>query len=1005
MERSEFLEQAARIAKRSYGFSVKARMDGLWALEPYIDAAKMESWDVFEYGMRFAVDGAQAQNLQTILSELVAQEPDGYAQRLKQMQKEAVLSILKGESPRVLVYRITAYIDGPFDTLAFCKARPDDDTFKDSGWMPGDSYIFEGSAPKPAGVPDTEKRAFFAEEAVSAISTAVKFNDMARKEGILALEDEHENIDDRFFKFALRMVLDGVDYKTIDEILSIRISVEPEAYVRRLRTIQKEVALRIQAGENTATLLHILMSHIGAEDLEALREKRRDAKPRDDISSYILDSFGCPMDKLTFGFSREMPGAVKRALDFCRRSETYGLWTLENKIDRCKRMERDIFEYGIYLSVINTKHETVEKILSNLIALETDGEELRLKNMQLEAVRHIGDMKKLWHVLTSHLTAAGLEALRKTHPDIFAGVPVFEKPAEADTEPNDGKDKSFAERLAHIVDRAYMFWQKAGESRSAMREVIDESKVARRDILEYGLWLYGPGGVHITRSGAHWSFDSCGNVILSNLIAHEQDGEERRLKTIQKEFVRSMLYDVKGFLSPLMSHVTSQELEALGKMSKIFSDTDDACFYLPVGFEPANTDDESFVHGLSRIVKRAIEADKARREGIVTVDDQKRSRRDVFECGLHLAECEMNDEKIETVLTNMISLERDAQARRLKEAQKKAVMCIHRKLHPIEFLHVMLSGIDNGELAALLEHDREISDLFRYDGAGNADIERERSEGKSLALKPMKGNKFTFADMLALRNSDMQKVLRKTDPQKLATALAGADGEIHKKIFANMSVRAAVMLKDNIRIHDAESADKAGDEIAGMVRKLEDAGEIIIPSELMSAEACMDMVRSDGQLLQCVPQKLVTAELCLEALKSSGEAFEHVPENLKTFELCLEVAKRNIGVKHLPPEFTEEIRKRVFRLEDITDLDDASVAKAFNLLEDNGELAKALKLAGNEVHEKALKNMPESRAAMLREDMEYMGPIRRMDAEDAAGKVCAVFFELEKKGEIKMRQR
>jgi len=213
------------------------------------------------------------------------------------------------------------------------------------------------------------------------------------------------------------------------------------------------------------------------------------------------------------------------------------------------------------------------------------------------------------------------------------------------------------------------------------------------------------------------------------------------------------------------------------------------------------------------------------------------------------------------------------------------------------------------------------------------------------------------------------------------------------------------MLKDNIRIHDAESADKAGDEIAWMVRKLEDAGEIIIPSELMSAEACMDMVRRDGQLLQCVPQKLVTAELCLEALESSGEAFEHVPENLKTFELCLEVAKRNIGVKHLPPEFTEEIRQRVFRLEDITGLDDVSVAKAFNLLEDNGELAKALKLAGNEVREKALKNMPESRAAMLREDMEYMGPIRRMDAEDAAGKVCAVFFELEKKGEIKMRQR
>jgi len=84
-------------------------------------------------------------------------------------------------------------------------------------------------------------------------------------------------------------------------------------------------------------------------------------------------------------------------------------------------------------------------------------------------------------------------------------------------------------------------------------------------------------------------------------------------------------------------------------------------------------------------------------------------------------------------------------------------------------------------------------------------------------------------------------------------------------------------------------------------------------------------------------------------------------------------------------------------LEDIIRLDDACVAKGLQSLGNGRVLALALNLASIEVWEKVRKYMPEREAAKLLTEMKYMGPIRLKDAEDAAGEICAVFHELEKR--------
>jgi flagellar motor switch protein FliG len=67
---------------------------------------------------------------------------------------------------------------------------------------------------------------------------------------------------------------------------------------------------------------------------------------------------------------------------------------------------------------------------------------------------------------------------------------------------------------------------------------------------------------------------------------------------------------------------------------------------------------------------------------------------------------------------------------------------------------------------------------------------------------------------------------------------------------------------------------------------------------------------------------------------------------------------------------------------------------------DSQELAKALKSVDSEVQDKIFKNMSKRAASMLKEDMEYMGPVRLKDVEEAQQKIVSIIRHLEDTGEI-----
>ncbi len=98
-------------------------------------------------------------------------------------------------------------------------------------------------------------------------------------------------------------------------------------------------------------------------------------------------------------------------------------------------------------------------------------------------------------------------------------------------------------------------------------------------------------------------------------------------------------------------------------------------------------------------------------------------------------------------------------------------------------------------------------------------------------------------------------------------------------------------------------------------------------------------------------------------------------------------------------DLAEEIRKRMFVFEDITNLDPVSVQRFIREVE-NSELAVALKGSTEEVKNIIFGNMSKRMAEMLAEDMEFMGPVRVRDVEEAQQKIVNIIRKLEEAGEI-----
>jgi flagellar motor switch protein FliG len=102
-------------------------------------------------------------------------------------------------------------------------------------------------------------------------------------------------------------------------------------------------------------------------------------------------------------------------------------------------------------------------------------------------------------------------------------------------------------------------------------------------------------------------------------------------------------------------------------------------------------------------------------------------------------------------------------------------------------------------------------------------------------------------------------------------------------------------------------------------------------------------------------------------------------------------------------ELADHVRKLMFVFEDLLLLDDRSIQQVLKEVETR-DVAMALKGANDDVRSHIFANMSQRAGQMLREDMEFMGPVRRRTIEEAQGRIVGVVRRLEEAGKIAIQR-
>ena len=183
----------------------------------------------------------------------------------------------------------------------------------------------------------------------------------------------------------------------------------------------------------------------------------------------------------------------------------------------------------------------------------------------------------------------------------------------------------------------------------------------------------------------------------------------------------------------------------------------------------------------------------------------------------------------------------------------------------------------------------------------------------------------------------------------------------------------------------------------------EQAGQILseLPEELQADVArriaTMDSTSPDiiNQIEQ-VLEKNISSSITEDYTQTGG--IESVVEVLNSVDRSTE---RTIldTLEIQDPELADEIKKRMFVFEDIVILDNRAIQRVIREV-DNDDLQLALKIASEEVQDIIFKNMSQRMAETFKEEMEYMGPVRLRDVDEAQMRIVATIRRLEDIGEI-----
>jgi flagellar motor switch protein FliG len=172
-----------------------------------------------------------------------------------------------------------------------------------------------------------------------------------------------------------------------------------------------------------------------------------------------------------------------------------------------------------------------------------------------------------------------------------------------------------------------------------------------------------------------------------------------------------------------------------------------------------------------------------------------------------------------------------------------------------------------------------------------------------------------------------------------------------------------------------------------------------LPSELQA-----DVMLRFANMERVAPETVASVEAVLESridFSQSASKLGGVKSAAEILNMIGQSAERSIlsKINEQAPELATAIKNLMFVFEDVVNLDDRSIQRVLKEV-DNKELALALKHVSPDVKKRVTSNLSQRAAQMITEEMEYMGPVRLKDVEDAQQRIVDIIRNLEEAGQI-----
>jgi flagellar motor switch protein FliG len=214
-------------------------------------------------------------------------------------------------------------------------------------------------------------------------------------------------------------------------------------------------------------------------------------------------------------------------------------------------------------------------------------------------------------------------------------------------------------------------------------------------------------------------------------------------------------------------------------------------------------------------------------------------------------------------------------------------------------------------------------------------------------------------------------MLKSADPQQLASFLSKEHPQTIALILSNLSPdQTAHVLNefgDELRNTVSYRMATLGKVSPALMAEVENVVEDIAHSEISQSMSAMGGTKSMAAVLnKCTS---ATAKGIIEHLEQSDA------------------------------QLATEIKRLMFMFEDLLYVDDRGIQRVLREV-DKRELAMALKVVDDKLKDKVLSNMSERAQELLKEELQYMGPVRLKEVEAAQTRIVEIVKQLEDQGEI-----